>query len=299
MKSLVDFLKENKQYKYPTDLYRSFESFKENNKFDDYIPENAIDWYVNEVWDNEHSNYFIGHTNNPVSLFDYITEMSHSMTCKQLIKALNRDFASEYGEIFCSKKNVDKRVTCSLIIPAEIFKNDWQKFQQRLEAYMWYETRHLNKTGVNNNPAPPKIEQTYGKEFITIIVDPVQAKECNDYVYNKCNGIIYHVPDQKRINDIMKSGLRMKGSKNRYKFIMDRVYFICGESKSEINKRLLRIFNDKSVYDENPVIFKIDLKKNNYNINFYEDPAYKNLDAIYTYAYFPSKYIEKINYKDL
>ena len=300
MKSLLEYVEnyENKilEYKYPTDLLRSFDSFCENNE---NIDDNAIDWYINEVLDNNHSNYYINHTNDITSPFDYITEMQKSVTCKQLIKLLNRDFASKYGNIVSSRRNRDTRETHSLIIPADIFRNDWQKFQERLDAYMWYETRHVNKTGINNKPEPPKIDKVDGKEYITIIVDPIQAKECNDYVYNDCNGIIYHVPDQDRINDIMKSGLRMKGSKNQYKFIMDRVYFICGENKEEIKRRLNKIFDDKSVYNNNPTVLKIDLKKNKFNINFYEDPAYKNRDAIYTYGYFPPKFIEKIGFEDI
>lgn len=297
MKRLRDFVKNyNNEYKYPTDILRSFDSFCEINKTNDDC---ASDWYIKEVLDNRHSNFFIGHTNEIVSPFDYINEMQKSVTAKQLIKLLNRDFASKYGEIFSSRRNSDKRETHSLIIPYDIFVKEWKKFHERLNAYLWYETRHLNRTGINNKPEPPKVESVDGKDYITIVVDPIQAKECNDYVYKDCKGIIYHVPDQSKIDEIIQSGLRMKGSKNTYKFIVDRVYFICGENEDEIKRRLKRIFDDKSIYNDNPTIFRIDLNKNNYNISFYEDPAYKNRDAIYTYAYFPSKMIDKISFNEI
>ena len=73
-------------------------------------------------------------------------------------------------------------------------------------------------------------------------------------------------------------------------------FFICGETKEEIIGNIKFIQKQKHYLDNNLVILMIDLKKNRYNVDFYYDPSEDNWhNCIYCNAWFPYKYIDKIN----
>lgn len=136
--------------------------------------------------------------------------------------------------------------------------------------------------------------------------EPIFGEKCNDLVYKKCNGIIYHITDDNHISQIRKKGL-VPFKNSNYRNFSNRVFFCCGKNKEEVINNLKDIINklNKTSY----YILKIDLKKHKYNVDFYYDPSEDNIhNYIYANAYFYPHMIEEIkdlntfineNYKDV
>lgn len=136
--------------------------------------------------------------------------------------------------------------------------------------------------------------------------EPIFGQKCNDLVYKECNGVIYHITDDRFIDKIRKKGLIPFRNSN-YRNFSDRVFFSCGKNKKEIIDNLKNVI--KQLEKINYHILKIDLNKYKYNVDFYFDPSEDDKhNYIYANAYFYPHMIEEIkdletlineNYKDV
>lgn len=125
--------------------------------------------------------------------------------------------------------------------------------------------------------------------------EPIFGQKCNDLVYKECNGVIYHITDDKFIDKIRKKGLIPFRNSN-YRNFSDRVFFSCGKNKKEIIDNLKNVI--KQLEKINYHILKIDLNKYKYNVDFYFDPSEDDKhNYIYANAYFFPHMIDEI--KDL
>lgn len=125
--------------------------------------------------------------------------------------------------------------------------------------------------------------------------EPIFGQKCNDLVYKECNGVIYHITDDRFIDKIRKKGLIPFRNSN-YRNFSDRVFFSCGKNKKEIIDNLKNII--KHLEKINYHILKIDLNKYKYNVDFYFDPSEDDKhNYIYANAYFYPHMIDEI--KDL
>lgn len=125
--------------------------------------------------------------------------------------------------------------------------------------------------------------------------EPIFGQKCNDLVYKECNGVIYHITDDKFIDKIRKKGL-MPFRNSNYRNFSDRVFFSCGKNKKEIIDNLKNVI--KQLEKINYHILKIDLNKYKYNVDFYFDPSEDDKhNYIYANAYFYPHMIDEI--KDL
>lgn len=125
--------------------------------------------------------------------------------------------------------------------------------------------------------------------------EPIFGQKCNDLVYKECNGVIYHITDDRFIDKIRKKGLIPFRNSN-YRNFSDRVFFSCGKNKKEIIDNLKNVI--KQLEKINYYILKIDLNKYKYNVDFYFDPSEDDKhNYIYANAYFFPHMIEEI--KDL
>lgn len=107
------------------------------------------------------------------------------------------------------------------------------------------------------------IETTYGLE------------EKTNYVYNQCDGILYHITVPKFKNKILKMGLISKHLDKKVSH-PGRIYCLCDNDIQEMVKLGKELHGDN-----NFIIFRIDLKKhplkeNNkmVQLKFFTDPAY-------------------------
>ena len=129
--------------------------------------------------------------------------------------------------------------------------------------------------------------------------EPIFGTKCNNLVYNKCNGIIFHVTKIHFIKNIRKKGL-IPFENSNYRNFTERTFFSCGENNKEIIKNIKDIIDqisDQTSY----IILKIDLNKYKYNVDFYFDPSEDNKhNYIYANACFYPHMIEEIgNIDDL
>lgn len=125
--------------------------------------------------------------------------------------------------------------------------------------------------------------------------EPIFGQKCNDLVYKECNGVIYHITDDRFIDKIRKKGLIPFRNSN-YRNFSDRVFFSCGKNKKEIIDNLKNIINQLEKINYH--ILKIDLNKYKYNVDFYFDPSEDDKhNYIYANAYFYPHIIDEI--KDL
>ena len=173
---------------------------------------------------------------------------------------------------------------------------------------MWSFTAvEVDEPGKFMNPRmvdTPYLNNKYGYPVIRIKVEPIKTKNITDFVKNKCGGKIYHICTRENLKWILQSGLRVKGEKNDYRYIQNKVYFFCGENKDDLFYNLRQIASSKEILKNNWIkdeyaLLEIDV--NNYNIDFYMDGYYFDQKPYigYTYNYFPPRRIREVDYDEL
>ena len=138
---------------------------------------------------------------------------------------------------------------------------------------------------------------SYDKTEKCIVFEPNFGTKCTNFVYDNCNGLIFHVTSEEKYNQYIKNkGLKpFEGDIKKYRYFSERIYLSCGESKEEIIENIDFLIQQLNV--NNPVIIMIDLKEHNYNVDFYYDPSEDSWhNFIYCNAWFPEKYITLIEH---
>lgn len=135
-------------------------------------------------------------------------------------------------------------------------------------------------------------------KYYVILCEPKYSDKVTDVVYNKYNGILYHVTLKENVDRILKRGLQVKGDKNDYRYIEPRISFFL--SDEEDVERMARLIALQKRYKEGSyAILKIDLnygeknKFNNssYSIDFYKDNLYDSENYVYTYGLIHPRFI--------
>ena len=133
--------------------------------------------------------------------------------------------------------------------------------------------------------------------IIDIHLEPNFGKKCNSLVYDKCDGIIWHVSRKKYKNAINDKGL-IPFIGEKYRRFTERVFLSCGETSQEIIDNIQFLIEQLRLKEGDYIIYKIDLKRNKkhpYNVNFYYDPAEDNVhNFIYANAvFFPHLFVNE------
>ena len=185
---------------------------------------------------------------------------------------------------------------------------DIKKISKICDKMMWSFTAvEVDEPSKFMNPRmvdTPYLNNKYGYPIIRIKVEPIKTKNITDFVKNKCGGKIYHICTRENLKWILQSGLRVKGEKNDYRYIQNKVYFFCGENKDDLFYNLRQIASSKEILKNNWIkdeyaLLEIDV--NDYNIDFYMDGYYLDQKPYigYTYNYFPPRRIREVDYDDL
>lgn len=64
-------------------------------------------------------------------------------------------------------------------------------------------------------------------------LEPNFGKKCNELVYDKCNGVVWHVSKKDFEKYITHDGIKPRAGKN-YRMFSERVFLSCGETSQEI-----------------------------------------------------------------
>ena len=138
-----------------------------------------------------------------------------------------------------------------------------------------------------------------------LILEPLVEKNCNDYIYKDCNGIVFHLTDKENVNKILKVGLRPKYVKHEtINNLKDKQYnnidykgkiYVAAINDLSTVKYKIKEIKDKLFKNNNNVkVLKIRLPN---NIDFYKDNAMYDDISYFTYTPIDSKYIEITNYQ--
>ena len=162
-----------------------------------------------------------------------------------------------------------------------IFNNeeDFNKFktdiyiQRQLDFFGYYITEQIDKD-------------------LIVFIEPNFGTKCTKFVYDNCNGLIFHVTSKERY-DLFIKDIGIKPLEGSYRKFTERSFFVCGETKKEIIENIEYIMDQLKKI--NPIILMIDLKKKHYNVDFYYDPSEDNWhNCIYCNAWFPITYITEV-----
>lgn len=328
MVHLTEYINQSKaitealKYKGPSDREFSFESFMfENGVDDNTVTEDMMNWYANQIWMNG-SIYYVTHNafyDEYCHPFAYIAEMLNSISIDKFINSLSFVLKSKV-KIYKDDPefNGEQYTAKTILIPKDKFLNNLEKFDDLCDKYLWTFTSIKQEVNGQSRYMSSKfydkdklITDDNGNLFVRIEPDKPEIK--NDYV-KKCKYTLYHILYKKRnhtekhntsntIESILKTGLRPKGTKNKYRFINKKVYLICGDTKETLKKNFDRVaetlaaggtgkFNDKDF-----AIIQVDASK--YDIDYYEDTYYNQEGILFTYAYFPPRMLKEVKYNEL
>jgi hypothetical protein len=301
--------KEHKKYKYPCDSDCLFESFLYQNKVNDNtVTEDMMEWFAYHVCDK--TGYFNPHSDFCYcpNLNSYVNEMLNKTSLDLLLKSLNTGLSgTDRTHFVTNETDYDDKVNTLLVSP-ELY--DIKKISKICDKMMWSFTAvEVDEPGKFMNPRmvdTPYLNNKYGYPVIRIKVEPIKTKNITDFVKNKCGGKIYHICTRENLKWILQSGLRVKGEKNDYRYIQNKVYFFCGENKDDLLDNFVEVANSLNALQEEYDWIKdeyalLEIDVNGYNIDFYMDGYYLDQKPYigYTYNYFHPRRIREVDNDEL
>lgn len=241
-------------------------------------------------------------------LYSYLVENLKSYSFRSLERALKNYFGDLFVLLNKYTNVYDKghRNTFTLYLKRN-------NYTEKLFNYFYYsdtdeEIKNYNSLKYNKNAEYPdkkllKILEFYNyyissayttehNDMYGFLIEVRYSKDVTELVKTTYKGIVYHVTDSKSAKGITKSGLRMKGKDNSYRYIENRINFYLAKTDEDAIKLGKEILESKYNYNDVPecVVLKIDVNK--YNCIFYHDTLYDTEQYIYTYG-------ANIDYKDI
>ena len=301
--------KEHNKYKYPCNSDHLFESFLYQNKVDDNtVTEDMMEWFAYHVCDK--TGYFNPHSDFHYcpNLNSYVNEMLNKTSLDLLLKSLNTGLpGTDRTHFVTNETDYDDKVNTLLVSP-ELY--DIKKISKICDKMMWSFTAvEADEPGKFMNPRmvdTPYLNNKYGYPVIRIKVEPIKTKNITDFVKNKCGGKIYHICTRENLKWILQSGLRVRGEKNDYRYIQNKVYFFCGENKEDLLDNFVEVAKSLNALQEEYDWIKdefalLEIDVNDYNIDFYMDGYYLDQKPYigYTYNYFPPRRIREVDNDEL
>ena len=237
---------------------------------------------------------------------NYILEALNSHDKERLKKKLIQQFGTDYNISFndiVGKKVGYSKMAFQLITeytktPDLISDN---KFISILQFFGYYLSYYIiiDEESASDDIVPG----TY------YTIAPTWAEDINDMVYNENNGILYHFTLGSKKESILKNGLRIK--KADYREFPERIYLYSyfgnikdknNQYKYDVIRFIIDIIDINEIRKYGISVFKIDLNKTSFHIDFYTDDAVEDVNSVYTYNNIPStciNCIDNISYNDL
>lgn len=142
---------------------------------------------------------------------------------------------------------------------------------------------------------------------VNVLCEPKFSDNVTKMVYDKYNGVLYHVTTSENVNRILHRGLQLHGNKNIYRYFEPRINFFLAANDKDLIKRAQNIRNQKNYEKDDSVVLKIDLNtgvKNHfttgsYSLNFYHDSLYPVEWSVYTYGLVHPRFISVVDNKEV
>lgn len=194
------------------------------------------------------------------TLVNYIDEsLIKSYDTEKLKKALNKKYGIDDFHDYKSKSDEPKRFAFS--VDEDLYNRlmDDEGFFKLIDLY-GYTLTEIN---------------CIDNKIYDIHLEPNFGKKCNELVYDKCNGIVWHISKKKFEKYITYDGIKPRVGEN-YRVFSERVFLSCGETSQEIVDNVKFLLKQLAIPEGKYVIYKINLKRSHhhpYNVNFYYDPS--------------------------
>lgn len=216
---------------------------------------------------------------------DIIGEMLNSHSVTKLMSKLRENFPQDILSIY--KVSQDEEVEGTELKDGVCIEVDDDSFvkTEKFKNIMHYFNYFYTQTNE-------------GKDRKYVLLEPHFSKKVN--VEERNHAWAFHMTTEDEIDNILKHGLKAKGSRHKekkgidpYRYYPERVYLILPHSsdKSYVRNKIEEVIRMKG--KEDFIVLKIDL--HHIKDSFYEDVTMPSKeDYIYTYQDIPSYYIKDI-----
>lgn len=233
---------------------------------------------------------------------------------KKLVEVLKRYIRSHYGvddvdKVIADVKEGVKAKAINIIVRPGKFADD-------LYRYVWSENLGYEKYFLPDelvqildffNYYISDVDEYDGGTAgaYSILLEPKYSENVTNLIYEKYNGILYHVTLKEHVDRILKRGLQLRGGTlGDYRYFEPRINLLCGEDE-QLKKNIYQIVGDKGYLPDEYTVLKIDLRtgyheKNefsnaSYLLDFYHDTMYPSKDFVYTYGLIHPRFISVVD----
>ena len=273
MKQLTDYILPKIKEKYILNDNKSIilENDYINSSFDKFLKLNNITnvtsniykLYIQENFNNNYRRYYkkyqdhlyesILHSYSASDLMKKIYELSPNIHIDN-IQYVNNEDITEFSFTVAKKDDLNN-----------IFTN---KIISLLHLYNYYLKERTIIKNENN------IESYH------IVIEPYKPKDITNQIYNKFDGIIYHITSAKLYQtNIKNKELKPKWQQNDT-YRDGRIFFIANNDEKKVQSQLKSISNLKHISD--PIVLKINLNEYKNKLRFRIDSSADGFDAYFT-----------------
>lgn len=135
-----------------------------------------------------------------------------------------------------------------------------------------------------------------------LLIEPIYSEDVSKYVYDDCNGIIYHFTDKQSAKYILKNGLKIRGVDSKHRKIPKRIYlyapgyYLNSKNKDKWIDFAKTVIGYMKYRIHGLSVLKIDLHKlYDSNISFYKDTSMDEKESIFTLNNIPAICISELN----
>lgn len=288
MKKLSEFIRKIKKSPIISFLYENIEQYIVDNDIENMSNED-VENYLKFTFENLYDKF--GQMID-TSYEDYQKRLYESIlksySYEKLIDKLYKYYDSEIIDIV-DEDSASETHKLKITIKTDI-TNDIE-FKSLLNLMNYY-VKYKSISNISNNH--------------TIIIEPYKPTKITNKIYDKFNGVVYHLTSKKSYENIIKKGGLIPHkidfhtfgfkSKTEHRYRPHLLYFFyCNDNVLQFANEIKKQINHND--EDKLVLLKINLNKYQYKVNIYADPANsKEMNACYTYEFIPKKCIEDIKY---
>lgn len=150
---------------------------------------------------------------------DYITEMLQSHDADKLIKFLQERVFTKIDKNIKVYKETPGKLTNIVIEFSNFVIGDCIEHNKDFKQLLFYFNYYITL-----------------REKLIIKLEPKITDKADDFIYNKCCGMVYHITEKEKLESILKRGLRPKEGQN-YRYFPEKIFLFATENFKYPKKR--------------------------------------------------------------